>query len=127
MIGSKIHNFAKQLWPINRSITGEGVRITLDHIKQHLPDLEIKSIPTGTAVFDWKVPKEWHASEAYIITPNGEKICDYKVNNLHLIGYSTPFDGNIKLEELKKHLYTLPEQPEAIPYITSYYKERWGF
>jgi len=127
MIGSEIHNFAKQLWPLNRSITGEGVRTTLDHIKQHLPDLEIKSIPSGTEVFDWTVPKEWHVSEAFIITPNGEKICDFKVNNLHLIGYSTSFDGNIKLEELKKHLYTLPEQPGAIPYITSYYKERWGF
>ena len=127
MIGSEIHNFAKQLWPLNRSITGEGVRTTLDHIKQHLPDLEIKSIPSGTEVFDWTVPKEWHVSEAFIITPNGEKICDFKVNNLHLIGYSTSFDGNIKLEELKEHLYTLPEQPDAIPYITSYYKERWGF
>jgi aminopeptidase-like protein len=87
----------------------------------------VKSIPSGTEVFDWKVPKEWHAEEAYIITPSGEKICDFKVNNLHLLGYSTSFDGNISLEELKEHLYTLPEQPEAIPYITSYYKERWGF
>ena len=127
MIGKSIHNFAKQLWPINRSITGEGVRASLNLIKEHLPDLGIKSVPSGTEVFDWTVPKEWHATEAYIITPDGEKICDFKVNNLHLMGYSTSFDGNIKLEELKEHLYTLPEQPEAIPYITSYYKERWGF
>lgn len=127
MIGQDIHNFAKQLWPINRSITGEGVRATLDQIKRHLPGLEIKSIPSGTKVFDWTVPQEWHAKEAYIITPNGEKICDFNFNNLHLLGYSIPFDGNIQLDELKEHLYTLPEQPEAIPYITSYYKERWGF
>jgi len=127
MIGFEIHNFAKQLWPINRSITGKGVRTTLDLIKQHLPGLEVKAIPSGTEVFDWKVPKEWHAEEAYIITPSGEKICDFKVNNLHLLGYSTSFEGSMGLDELKEHLYTLPEQPNAIPYITSYYKERWGF
>jgi aminopeptidase-like protein len=127
MIGNEIHNFAKQLWPINRSITGKGVRTTLDLIKQHLPGLEVKAIPSGTEVFDWKVPKEWHAEEAYIITPSGEKICDFKVNNLHLLGYSTSVEVSMGLEELKEHLYTLPEQPEAIPYITSYYKERWGF
>jgi len=127
MIGNEIHNFAKKLWPINRSITGKGVRTTLDLIKQHLPGLEVKAIPSGTEVFDWKVPKEWHAEEAFIITPSGEKICDFKVNNLHLLGYSTSVEGSMGLEELKEHLYTLPEQPEAIPYITSYYKERWGF
>jgi len=127
MIGNEIHNFAKQLWPINRSITGKGVRTTLALIKQHLPGLEVKAIPSGTEVFDWTVPKEWHAEEAYIITPSGDKICDFKVNNLHLLGYSTAFEGSMSLEELKEHLYTLPEQPEAIPYITSYYKERWGF
>lgn len=127
MIGEKIHNFAKQLWSLNRSITGEGVRATLNYVKKHLPDLEINSVPSGTQVFDWIVPQEWHPTEAYIITPCGKKICDYKANNLHLLGYSTFFDGNINLEDLKGHLYTLPEQPDAIPYITSYYKERWGF
>ena len=127
MKGLELYEFAKELWPINRSITGEGVRKTLELIKQHLPDLEIKSIPSGTEVFDWVVPKEWHPTEAYIITPSGDRICDFKVNNLHLLGYSISFDENIKFEELKEHLYTLPEQPDAIPYITSYYKERWGF
>lgn len=127
MIGSEIHKLAKELWPINRSITGEGVRLTLERIKLHLPDLEIKSVPSGTEVFDWVVPKEWLVKEAYIISPNGEKICDFKVNNLHLLGYSTSFEGKVSLEELKEHLYTLPEQSEAIPYITSYYKDRWGF
>tara|TARA_Y100000022_G_scaffold74814_1_gene64434 strand:- start:494 stop:1774 length:1281 start_codon:yes stop_codon:yes gene_type:complete len=127
MIGQEIHTFATQLWGINRSITGQGVRNTLDLVKQHLPDLEVKSIPSGTEVFDWIVPKEWHAKDAYIITPSGEKICDFKVNNLHLLGYSSSFEGKVNLEELKEYLYTLPDQPEAIPYITSYYKERWGF
>ena len=127
MIGNQIHELAQKLWPMNRSITGEGVRSTLEQIKCHLPDLEIKSVPSGTAVFDWNIPKEWAAKEAYIITPSGEKICDFTVNNLHLLGYSTAFNGKVKLEELKEHLHTLPEQPEAIPYVTSYYEGRWGF
>ena len=127
MIGNEIHQFAKELWPINRSITGVGVRETLKRISIHIPKLDIKSIPSGTQVFDWTVPREWHVNKAYIITPSGKKICDFSKNNLHLLGYSIPFEGSISLEELKKHLYTLPDQPNAIPYVTSYYKERWGF
>ena len=127
MIGNKIYQFTKELWPINRSITGEGVRQTLRKISNHLPSLEIKSITTGTKVFDWSIPKEWFVEEAYIITPDGTRICDFRKNNLHLVGYSIPFEGEVSLDELKKHLYTLPDQPNAIPYITSYYKERWGF
>jgi aminopeptidase-like protein len=127
MKGLEIYQFAKELWPINRSITGEGVRLTLERIKLHLPDLEIKAVPSGTDVFDWTIPKEWSANDAYIVTPSGEKICDFKSNNLHLLGYSIPFEGKISLKDLKEHLYTLPDQPDAIPYITSYYKERWGF
>jgi aminopeptidase-like protein len=126
-IGYEIHEFAKELWPINRSITGKGVRETLKLIKGHLPQLKINSVPSGTNVFDWTVPKEWSVKEAYIITPSGEKICNFSKNNLHLVGYSIPFEGEISFDELKKHLYTLPDQPKAIPYITSYYKERWGF
>ncbi|MGY9053923.1 MAG: DUF2172 domain-containing protein, partial [Rhodobacterales bacterium] len=106
---------------------GEGVRLTLERIKLYLPDLEIKAVPSGTDVFDWTIPKEWSANDAYIVTPSGEKICDFKSNNLHLLGYSIPFEGKISLKDLKEHLYTLPDQPDAIPYITSYYKERWGF
>lgn len=127
MIGSDIHLFAKELWPINRSITGEGVRQTLDLIQKHIPNLEVNSVPSGTQVFDWTVPKEWTVKAAYIMTPSGEKICDFDKNNLHLLGYSIPFEGEMDLDDLKKHLYTLPEQRNAIPYITSYYKERWGF
>jgi aminopeptidase-like protein len=126
-IGIEIHNLAKQLWPINRSITGEGVRQTLEVIAEHIPKLKTHSVKSGTKVFDWKVPKEWHVNEAYIITPSGERICDFANNNLHLVGYSVPFNNTIPLSELQKHLYSLPKQPNAIPYITSYYKERWGF
>ena len=126
-IGNDIHNFASKLWGINRSLTGEGVRQTLTLIKEHLPNLTVKSVPSGTQVFDWIVPPEWHVNEAYITKPNGDKICDFSVNNLHLVGYSIPYSGKITLNELQKHLHSLPEQPNAIPYITSYYDERWGF
>jgi aminopeptidase-like protein len=127
VIGNEIHNLAKKLFKFNRSITGEGVRETLSEIKTILPNLNLQSASSGTKVFDWVVPSEWHVSEAYIIAPNGEKICDFSINNLHLVGYSVPFRGRMKLEELQKHLHSLPEQPNAIPYITSYYEERWGF
>lgn len=127
MIGDEIYKFTKELWPINRSITGEGVRETLKKISTHLTKLEIKSVPSGTKVFDWEIPPEWHVREAYIISPEGNKICDFSINNLYLLGYSIPFRGRMKLEELQKHLHSLPEQPNAIPYITSYYEERWGF
>jgi aminopeptidase-like protein len=127
MIGKNIYKFAQELWPINRSITGKGTKETLKLIKQHLPQLKINSVPSGTNVFDWIIPKEWDVKEAYVITPSGEKICDFSKNNLHLVGYSIPFEGEISFDELKKHLYTLPDQPNAIPYITSYYEERWGF
>ena len=127
MIGNEIHNLAKKLFKFNRSITGDGVRETLSEIKKILPNLNVQSLSSGTKVFDWVVPSEWHVSEAYIITPDGKKICDFSINNLHLVGYSVPFRGRMKLKELQKHLYSLPEQPKAIPYITSYYEERWGF
>mgnify|MGYP001474998007 CR=1 FL=1 len=127
MIGFDIHALATDLWPIDRSITGEGLRKTLQHIKNYLPNLELKSVPSGANVFDWIIPKEWAVNEAYIITPTGEKICDFSKNNLHLLGYSVPFKGKMSFEKLKKHLYTLPDQPNAIPYVTSYYEARWGF
>ena len=127
MIGNEIHNFARELWPINRSITGKGLRETLERISEHLTKLKIKSVPSGTQVFDWIVPKEWNVTEAYIITPSGEKICDYSKNNLHLVGYSIPYEGRLSLDELKKHFYTLPDNPKAIPYVTSYFEEKWGF
>ena len=86
MIGNEIHNFARELWPLNRSLTGEGVRETLKKIKEHLPNLKIHSIPSGTQVFDWTIPKEWKVNSAYIISPSGKRICDFSKNNLHLVG-----------------------------------------
>lgn len=127
MIGKKIHEFAEKLWPINRSLTGDGVRQTLKIIQNEVPELKIFEVPSGTQVFDWIIPKEWKVNDAYIITPSGKKICDFKKNNLHLVGYSIPVSLKLKLSELQEHLYSLPNQPNAIPYITSYYKERWGF
>ena len=127
MIGKEIHQFAKQIWPLNRSITGDGVRETLRQIQKHLPELRILEVKSGTKVFDWVVPKEWKIHNAYIQTPNGERICEFKRNNLHVVGYSAPVDRYMSLKELQKHLYSLPEQPDAIPYVTSYYEERFGF
>ena len=127
MIGQEIHKFASELWPINRSLTGAGVRETLQRIKKHIPNLKVEEIPSGKNVFDWVVPKEWAVNEAYLLSPSGQKLCDFSENNLHLLGYSTPFEGEVNFQDLKQHLYTLPDQPDAIPYITSYYKERWGF
>ena len=126
-IGLEIHNLAKQLWPINRSITGEGVRKTLQILKEFNPTLLVHEVPTGTKAFDWEVPPEWHVKDAYIVTPSGKKICNFKENNLHILGYSIPINKKINLKDLQKHLYSIPEQPTAIPYATSYYEERWGF
>jgi len=127
MIGNDIHALAKRLWPINRSITGDGVRETLSILKEILPELVTYEVPSGTQVFDWTIPKEWRVNDAYIVTPSGKRICEFKKNNLHLVGYSTPIRSRLSLSELQNHLYSLPNQPNAIPYITSYYKERWGF
>ena len=126
-IGNEIFNFAKDLWDIPRSITGNGLRKTLQHIQEKIPELKIYSVPSGTKAFDWTIPKEWNANNAYIISPDGTKFCDFKVNNLHLVGYSCPISESMDLEELQKHLYSIPEKPDAIPYVTSYYKENWGF
>ena len=122
-----MHQLATTLFPICRSITGDGVRQTLEILSENFSSLTTHEVPTGTAVFDWHVPKEWSLNEAYIITPDGHKICDTNVTNLHVVNYSTPVQQTITLDELKDHLYTLPDRPQTIPYITSYYKERWGF
>lgn len=127
MIGLQMHELATKLFPINRSITGTGVRATLEILKTYMPNLNLFEVPSGTLAFDWKVPKEWIVRKAYIICPNGEKICDFDENNLHLLGYSIGIHKKMNLLELNEHLYSLPEQPTAVPYITSYYEERWGF
>ena len=125
--GERMHKMAQVLWPIARSITGNGVRETLAHIKQEIPELNIESVPTGTNAFDWTVPKEWNITDAYIEDQNGNKVVDFLNNNLHVVGYSIPVDVWLTRDELDKHLYSLPKQPNAIPYITSYYREHWGF
>lgn len=126
-IGEEMYGWARDLFPINRSLTGAGVRETLNFFREIIPELEIKSVPTGYKAFDWTVPEEWEIEDAYIENGNGERIIDFKVNNLHVVGYSEPVDDWLNLEELEKHLYSLPEQPDAIPYVTSYYTKRWGF
>ena len=127
MIGEEMHSLAKTLWGLNRSITGSGVRDTLSILAQYVAGIVVHEVPTGTAVFDWVIPKEWKVNDAYLIAPNGEKLCSFKDNNLHLVGYSSPLRTKLPLSVLQKNLYSLPDQPQAVPYITSYYKEHWGF
>lgn len=125
--GKKMIKWAKDLFPINRSLTGDGNRKTLKYIKEIIPELRIIEIPSGTKAFDWTVPNEWNVKDAWIKNEKGKKICDFQKNNLHLMGYSTPIKKIISFEKLQKHLYSLPNQPNAIPYVTSYYKKNWGF
>ncbi len=126
-IGEDIYALAEKLFPLHRSITGDGVRQTLKIIQEEVPTLSLHEVPSGTQAFDWTVPQEWNIKNAWIIDPTGEKIVDFRESNLHVVGYSVPVDKSLSLEELQKHLYSIPEQPAAIPYITSYYKKRWGF
>ena len=127
MIGHKIYKLAKELWPINRSITGDGVRASLKKIKKIIPNLKIVEVPTGKKVFDWKIPKEWNVREAWLKSPDGKKIADFAKNNLSLVGYSIPIKSYFNLNKVKKHIHTIKKQPNAIPYVTSYYKRTWGF
>ena len=125
--GTFAHDLAKRLWPINRSITGDGVRETLKIIREYLPDLVIHEVPTGTQVFDWQIPDEWNIRTAQLIDPDGAVIADFSENNLHVVGYSIPIHEVMSLEELQPHLHSIPEQPDAIPFVTSYYNRTWGF
>ncbi|MBZ7928169.1 DUF4910 domain-containing protein [Campylobacter sp. RM10542] len=127
--GKAMYELAKELFPICRSITGQGFRDSLYILDNALGggNLQIHSIKSGTKVFDWIVPPEWYIKDAFIITPNGEKICDFKKHNLHVVNYSEGIDKEIELDELQNHLYSLEEEPDTIPYVTSYYKKRWGF
>lgn len=122
-----MYQWASDLFPLNRSLTGDGVRETLNYIKNELPELEIFEVPSGTKVFDWTVPKEWKIREGWIADVNGNKLIDLATNNLHIMGYSISVDKIVSRSELEPYLYSLPEQPNAIPYITSYYKENFGF
>lgn len=124
--GNKLHQFAAELYPVCRSITGDGIRQTLAAIQKRIP-LQISEVTTGTAVLDWTVPKEWNIQDAYIKDSNGKRVVDFRRYNLHILNYSSPIQATMPLSELKAHLFTLPEKPDWIPYRTTYYKEDWGF
>ena len=125
-IGEKIYALIEELFPICRSITGNGVRQTLEIIRKHIP-VNVHEVPSGTQVFDWIVPKEWNIRDAWVKDSSGRRVIDFQNSNLHVLNYSVPFNGRMSLAELKPHLFTLPEHPDWVPYRTSYYQEAWGF
>jgi aminopeptidase-like protein len=124
--GQEMFALIADLYPLCRSITGDGLRQTLNILKKQLP-LAVHEVPTGTPVFDWTVPKEWNIRDAYVKNSKGEKIIDFQRSNLHVVSYSVPFRKTVRLDELRDHLFTLPDRPDWIPYRTSYYQENWGF
>ena len=125
--GTNMYILAERMFPICRSLTGNGFRGSLNILKEIVPEINVHEVPTGTQVFDWTVPNEWNCTGGGIYTLNGRKVIDFSDSNLHILGYSTPVDLVISREELLEHVYTQPDQPDWIPYVTSYYKDRWGF
>ncbi|WP_327674351.1 DUF4910 domain-containing protein [Kitasatospora sp. NBC_00458] len=125
-VGDRMHALVERLYPICRSITGDGVRATLDIVGEHLP-LRVHEVPTGTRVLDWTVPQEWNIRDAYIADGTGRRVVDFAASSLHVLGYSVPVAATMPLSELRGHLHTLPEHPSWVPYRTSYYKPEWGF
>ncbi len=126
-LGNEMYSWAVDLFPICRSLTGEGNRKTLKYIKNIIPELKLNSVNSGYKAFDWKVPDEWNIFGGYIEDLNGNRIIDFVNSNLHVMGYSEPVDEIISLDELQKHLYSIPSEPEVIPYKTSYFKKNWAF
>ena len=124
--GQAMHGLIEELYPICRSITGEGLRATLRRLAEIVP-LELREVPTGTKVLDWTVPREWNIRDAWIATPDGHRVVDFRAHSLHVVNYSTPVRARMRLAELRPHLHTLPDHPEWIPYRTTYYQEAWGF
>jgi aminopeptidase-like protein len=126
VVSKTIYGLIRRLYPICRSITGNGVRESLNILRELIP-INIKEVSTGTPVFDWSIPKEWNIKDAYVKNARGQRVIDFRRSNLHVVGYSVPIKRKIKLKELRKHLHTLPEYPDWIPYRTGYYSENWGF
>ena len=125
--GEELCKLVAELYPICRSITGDGVRRTLEIVERELGGLEVSEVPTGTQVLDWTVPREWNVRDAWVADAAGRRVIDFQASNLHLVSYSAPVRATLSLAELKEHLFTLPDQPDWVPYRTSYYAERWGF
>ncbi len=123
----QMYAWCQDLWRLPRSITGQGTAETLDYLAQLIPGLEIRAIPSGTEAFGWTVPQEWNVTDAYIETLDGKRLIDWRENNLHVVGYSEPISKIMSRDDLEPHLHTCHTDPEAIPYLTSYYKSRWGF
>jgi aminopeptidase-like protein len=126
-VGEELYKLVAELYPICRSITGDGVRRTLEIVERELGGLEVSEVPTGTQVLDWTVPREWNVRDAWVADAAGRRVIDFQASNLHLVSYSVPVRATIGLAELREHLFTLPDQPDWVPYRTSYYAERWGF
>lgn len=125
--GRQIYELIRRLFPLPRSLTGNGVRDTLTELKKMLPSLSLVEVPSGTKAFDWEVPPEWNIRDAHIIGPSGETVVDFSTNNLHVMAYSEPVDAILTREQLDEHLHSLPDQPDAIPFVMSYYNRSWGF
>ena len=126
-VGEELYKLVAELYPICRSITGDGVRRTLEIVERELGGLAVSEVPTGTQVLDWTVPREWNVRDAWVADAAGRRVIDFQASNLHLVSYSVPVRATIGLAELREHLFTLPDQPDWVPYRTSYYAERWGF
>ncbi|KOT96069.1 DUF4910 domain-containing protein [Streptomyces ardesiacus] len=122
----EMYALVERMYPLCRSITGDGVRATLRIVDEYIP-LHVHEVPTGTQVLDWTVPKEWNVRDAYVADAAGRRVVDFAASSLHVLGYSVPVSATMSLAELREHLHTLPEQPSLVPYRTSYYEERWGF
>lgn len=125
-LGPAMHDLVRELYPICRSITGDGVRLTLARLGRDIP-LTVHEVPSGTRVFDWTVPPEWNIRDAWVKNSRGERIIDFRRHNLHVVSYSVPVRARMPLAQLRPHLHSLPAWPDLIPYRTSYYQPDWGF